>query len=895
MKVSRIGLFSSASLLALGGVALTSSEADAAACLVLSGSAWTVTGSTGSCVTWSGTSLILTSNGTISVSSGIGVEVTGNGDTILNDGAVLNSGAISSSTMAAIQVDSGILLGTLVNTGSLSAPNPIIVEGTLGTLDNSGTIDATGYAAVWADGGSITSIVNRSTGVMTGLHNGIVNAGSIGQLTNLGTISGQTMNGIRNESGGTIGTITNSGTITSALSNQGTGQQNGIWNKAGGTIVEIDNLATGRISGYTAGIKNSAAIGAISNTGTISGLSYGLQNSGSIGSINNTGVLSGGTYGVYNTGSATIGTIDNAGTIAGNQAAINNASIYLGPITNSGVIAGAIVNSSTADMTINGGSGGTYGLLTGYNNGSASSAAVGTIGTITNSASDLWLASGNIWLNDDILISGHTVHVTNATVKVSNAISITGTYSQTGGGLVVVNGGSINISNASAATVTNTAITISGSNLSAGTYTIVNANAAGTYSNDTVTISGTNGLTATLVTTDGGNDLAVVLSSGSTSSSPDYAARAASAGGAAKGMGPALDAIAASSGSTATAFQNSVLSPLSSLPAAAQQTAIKQLAPSQLTPFAQVATQAASPTTSVIEQHELSFASNGGAGAAAGSSPHAWGLWGQVLGGAAFRDGNRDADGYKASHVGLVTGLDHQFNGTTMGGLAVSWVRGWSWGTGDSSGSYTGMDSYQLTGYGLHRFGRAFVDGQAGLGYNTFDQTRAIGFLGQRAKAKYNGQQYLLKVGTGYDFPVDGDLVVTPLAGLRYLRAVTDHYDESGSSANLSVDRRGVNSLTHDIGAKLSWKLDSAWGRLVPEIRLAWTHDYVQGPIASSGIIGGQIFSSTVSRTNPDGGKLNLALTLDGTDDFSLRAEYEGEVRPDYQSHTGLLKAAWEF
>jgi hypothetical protein len=40
---------------------------------------------------------------------------------------------------------------------------------------------------------------------------------------------------------------------------------------------------------------------------------------------------------------------------------------------------------------------------------------------------------------------------------------------------------------------------------------------------------------------------------------------------------------------------------------------------------------------------------------------------------------------------------------------------------------------------------------------------------------------------------------------------------------------------------------------------------------------------------------VGLALTLNGNDSLSFRAEYEGEARVKYQSHTGLVKVLWGF
>ncbi|MEA4839241.1 MAG: autotransporter outer membrane beta-barrel domain-containing protein, partial [Rhodospirillaceae bacterium] len=306
---------------------------------------------------------------------------------------------------------------------------------------------------------------------------------------------------------------------------------------------------------------------------------------------------------------------------------------------------------------------------------------------------------------------------------------------------------------------------------------------------------------------------------------------------------------------------------------------------------------AATAVLGAVEQHQqIAMAYSPDSGVATGSASHDRALWGQVLGGGARRGSTADADGYTLGSFGLATGLDHRFTSSTMGGAALSWVRTWSQGRDDSTGSSSILDSYQLTFYGTYRIDRAFVDGQLGVGWNEFDQKRAIPFLGTTAAAQYSGQQYLAKATVGYDVPVAGNVTVTPLASLRWLRSVTDSYDETrAGAANLSVDRRGINSLSQDLGGKVSWSLPTDFGILKPEMRLAWVHDYTRGPIATSGLIGGESFAVSVPRSSANGARIGLAASLSGNDSVSFRFDYEAELRTRYQSHTGLVKAVWGF
>lgn len=778
------------------------------------------------------------------------------------------------------------------------------------------------YATCVANGGgsitsncdtfSPTSSVTVVSGVTISGTTGITANSSIASLTNFGTISGNY--GVNNNS--TISTVTNSGNIVSSSTV-------GFFNNGNGSITSLTN--SGTISGNSVGLKNNGTISTVTNTGTISSSSYGVYNNvGSIGSISNSGTISGNTYGIYNS-SGTIGTLNNSGriiatggsgvysdgtitslintgTISGTNRGIESSGTILtltnsgtitassgyalqldhsaNLITNSGLISGTI-NFTSANQTMAGGTGSTFGTLSG-----------GTI--YTGGSHTLTLSSGNIWLQD--ALNGN-LSITGATVKLSSTVSITGgtsSYRQTGGSLYIVtsNSGSTYgyVTVAGAATVSNTSITISGSGLTAGeTFTIVRSGTSGSYSNDTASVTGTSNLTASTSTV--GNNLVVTLAAGSTTVST----AASSSGGSAASVAKTLDVINNSSSATATAFKSAVINKITALSGTAQVAAIKQLTP-QTPAIAQTAAITTAPSSTAVSQRQQALLDDGGSGlgAAAGSGTHDYGLWGQVLSGGAMRDSTADAAGYRSRDFGLITGLDYRINQDTSVGTALSWVRGWNWGADNASGSLSMVDSYQITTYGTERFGQAFVTGQLGFGYNHVNQTRSINSLGQAAYSTYGGEQYLAKAGGGYDLPMNG-FTVTPTAGLTFLRSVSDGYTETGSSDNLTVERRGVQSLSHDLGAKVSTRFDSAWGSFKPEASLAWLHDYNSGPIASSGIMGGSFFSSTVARPSADGARLNLATTLEKSDDISLRFEYEGEVRHDYQSHTGMIKVTGSF
>ncbi|WP_353190560.1 autotransporter domain-containing protein [Pandoraea pnomenusa] len=268
--------------------------------------------------------------------------------------------------------------------------------GTIGTISNAGTISGgTNGINAFFNGsarGTIDSIDN--SGLITGGQKGIASTGgTIGTITNerngttIGTISGG-LQGINNVNSGTVlGTISriqNDGVITS--------QRSAIVNN--GDMGTIHNSAQGTIAGALEyGVANYGSLGAIENDGSISGSQAGIVATGTmVTSIINTGTISSDTQGVLNV--VRIGTINNSGliTVAGTSGGRAGVQSFgtISDLTNSGRIAAAaggnsagVSNWGRIDSLTNQTGGtisGDYGVL----NQRTSSPTV-SVGTLTNS------------------------------------------------------------------------------------------------------------------------------------------------------------------------------------------------------------------------------------------------------------------------------------------------------------------------------------------------------------------------------------------------------------------------------------------------------------------------------------------------------------------------------
>ncbi|MEK6296147.1 MAG: ESPR domain-containing protein, partial [Paraburkholderia tropica] len=122
-----------------------------------------------------------------------------------------------------------------------------------------------------------------SNTTVSGTSTGIETNGSIGALTNNGTITGA-LYAIKNDAGSSIASLVNAGTLSGnygvyssgtigAIDNQSiitANNNSGIYNVLG-SITTIENEAGAQINAHNTGIRNTGTIDTITNAGTING------------------------------------------------------------------------------------------------------------------------------------------------------------------------------------------------------------------------------------------------------------------------------------------------------------------------------------------------------------------------------------------------------------------------------------------------------------------------------------------------------------------------------------------------------------------------------------------------------------------------------------------------
>jgi hypothetical protein len=294
----------------------------------------------------------------------VSAAIVGSNQSIFNLGVIRsleNSGELRNAYNA-IYNQYGGQITTLNNSGLMSGDATGISNlGSVGTITNSGSISANMIAlnngADVISGqnvrGSIGSFINTTTGNINGGVYGVNNYGGvITSFTNNGSIAGDT-SGMRNS--GSIDTLTNSGNIAGS-------NGYGIENRR---TTDFETHVT-----YIGSIQNLNNIGVISATNTIGEYAFGIANSSEIANLTNLGFITAdgiGAYGIYSEG--LIANLSNSGTIRATSSTSEAVGVYsvlpLGILNNTGLIsatatggyaAGVLNDSNTMGALTNSGS-----------------------------------------------------------------------------------------------------------------------------------------------------------------------------------------------------------------------------------------------------------------------------------------------------------------------------------------------------------------------------------------------------------------------------------------------------------------------------------------------------------------------------------------------------------
>ncbi len=255
--------------------------------------------------------------------------------------------------------------------------------------------------------------------------------------------------------------------------------------------------------------------------------------------------------------------------------------------------------------------------------------------------------------------------------------------------------------------------------------------------------------------------------------------------------------------------------------------------------------------------------------------------WVQGLYNHTKQDKNARTDGFRANTRGIAFGIDGKINEAITIGIGY----GYTDTTSKSGGQKVDVDGNNFFAYAQYQPDAWYINGMFSYGFSKYTEEKAP--AGYKLKSKYDVDSYAVNVMTGYQF----ESGFTPELGLRYILADQDSY--SDGVQRISADKNDV--LTGVVGVKYTTNMKAKDWTFKPNLRLAATYDMISdNSKANVNIIGGGNYQITGDRLHRFG--IEAGIGVGATyGDWDLMVDYNGGIRKDFTSHTGTIKAKYNF
>jgi outer membrane autotransporter protein len=260
-----------------------------------------------------------------------------------------------------------------------------------------------------------------------------------------------------------------------------------------------------------------------------------------------------------------------------------------------------------------------------------------------------------------------------------------------------------------------------------------------------------------------------------------------------------------------------------------------------------------------------------------------WGVFATGLGEFTNVDSTFNARGYDLATGGFTMGIDYRIGSH----FAIGLTGGYAYTHADLfNGSRIKVNGGKLGLYAT-AFGSGFYLDTAVVGGLSGYDTRRTALEGTARGDTLGGDLNVLVAG-GYDWK-KGGLTIGPTASFQYTLVGFGDFTESGSLAPLAYPSQNAESFRTAFGMRASydWKIGPI--RLVPELRLAWQHEFGETDYAlvSSFASGaGNSFTVNGPAIGRDSMLLGAGFAIHWNDRISTYVYYDGELfRTNYLSN----------
>lgn len=311
--------------------------------------------------------------------------------------------------------------------------------------------------------------------------------------------------------------------------------------------------------------------------------------------------------------------------------------------------------------------------------------------------------------------------------------------------------------------------------------------------------------------------------------------------------------------------------------------------------------QASSLSTQATNTRLASARTGEETGMTAGDMGDGMTMWTQGFGQLAQQDRRDGVAGFDADTYGIAVGIDtEKLADDTVVGVSLSYANT-DVESDNANSTDTDIDSYQISLYGDHDLQDGmYLAGMVGFAHNSVDQTRhdVGGIAGNDANADFDTQQYIVHAELGKEYVVGGNMSLTPHALAHYQHLTIDSYTESGSTANLSVDNEELDLFELGIGATAEWDLHDDQGQSIrPSVNVGYRYDLIGDEIQTTSNFTGGGASFETDGADPARSTFNIgtAVTYELDNNWALTADYDYEIKSDFDAHSGMVRAGYKF
>ncbi len=308
-------------------------------------------------------------------------------------------------------------------------------------------------------------------------------------------------------------------------------------------------------------------------------------------------------------------------------------------------------------------------------------------------------------------------------------------------------------------------------------------------------------------------------------------------------------------------------------------------------------------TAQITGQRLASLRTGTGTGtgvAAGGQMDNGLKAWGQVFGTTADQDKRDGVAGYDADTAGFAAGMDTELNDNAVVGVALSYANT-EVDSEDANSSSTDVDTYQVTVYGDYDIdANTFLSGQVSYAHGQNDTERKnVGGTSNTAKGEFDSKQFGVRAEVGRSYDAGHGLTLVPSVLANYVHYDADSYTETGAGgSNLTVDADTLSIFELGANVEVSTTQEFTDGSAIkPSLSLGVRHDLIGDEFEASNTFAGGGNAFKVEGFDPAQTTFSAGagVTYFSADQWELSAEYDFEAKSDYQSHSGLLKAAYKF